>query len=212
MSKFVPNSHDSREVLLHYFISKKTAAESRHIFVKVYGEHALSEITCRDWSRRFKSGDFDLSNTDCGKPSKKFEDAELQALLNEDSTQTLKQLAKALEVDRETISRRLHTIVKIQKEGKKVPNELKDTLKGEKPLVKFCLIVPKESHFYIVLLLAMKSGSISTISSTKNRGGSAALGRRMPWTNRLFSISMKGKILNFLHEVEKMISVISVQI
>ena len=30
----------------------------------------------------------------------------------------------------------------------------------------------------------------------------------MPWANRLFSKSIKGKILNFLHEVEKMISVI----
>ena len=35
---------------------------------------------------------------------------------------------------------------------------------------------------------------------------------RQPWANRLFSKSMKGKILNFLHEVEKMISVISVQV
>ena len=44
------------------------------------------------------------------------------------------------------------------------------------------------------------------------RGESAALGRRMPWANRLFSKSMKGKILNFLHEIEKMISVISMQV
>ena len=44
------------------------------------------------------------------------------------------------------------------------------------------------------------------------RGESAALGRRMPWTNRLFSKSMKRKILNFLHEGEKMISVISGQV
>ena len=34
----------------------------------------------------------------------------------------------------------------------------------------------------------------------------------MPWAHRLFSKSMEGKILNFLHEVEKMISVISVQV
>ena len=34
----------------------------------------------------------------------------------------------------------------------------------------------------------------------------------MPWVNRLFSKSMKGKILNFLYQVEKMISVISVQV
>ena len=44
------------------------------------------------------------------------------------------------------------------------------------------------------------------------RGESAALGRRMPWANRFVSKSMKGKILNFLREVEEMISVISVQV
>ena len=38
------------------------------------------------------------------------------------------------------------------------------------------------------------------------------LGRRIPWANRLFSRSMKRKILNFLHEVEEMISVISVRV
>ena len=86
-------------VILHYFISKK----SHRIFVKVYGENAS---TCRDWFRRFKSGDFDLSNKDRGKSSKKFKNAELQALLDEDSTQTVKQLAKALGVDQGTISRR----------------------------------------------------------------------------------------------------------
>ena len=73
----MPNSHHLCEVLLHYLISKETAAESYHILVKVYGEHALSETTCRDWFRRFKSGNFDFSNTDRGKPSKKFKAADL---------------------------------------------------------------------------------------------------------------------------------------
>ena len=41
-----------------------------------------------------------------------------------------------------------------------------------------------------------------------SRGESAALGQRMSWANRLFSKSMTRKILNFLHEVEKKISVI----
>ena len=34
----------------------------------------------------------------------------------------------------------------------------------------------------------------------------------MPWATRLFSKSMKGKILNFLREVEKVISVISIEV
>ena len=66
----------------------------------------LYQKQCRDWFRRFKSGDFDLSDKDRGKPSKKFEDVELQTLPNEDSTQTLKKLAKALGVDQGTIFRR----------------------------------------------------------------------------------------------------------
>ena len=77
MSNFVPNSHHLREVLLYYFISKKSAAESHRILVKVYGEHTPVETTYRDWFRHFKSGDFDLSNKDRGKSPKKFEDAEL---------------------------------------------------------------------------------------------------------------------------------------
>ena len=89
MSNFMPNSHHLREVLLHFFFfffSKKTAAENHRILVKIYGERALSETTCRDWFRRFKSLDFELSNKDRGKPPKKFEDADLQALLDENST------------------------------------------------------------------------------------------------------------------------------
>ena len=73
MSNFVPNSHNLREVLLHHFISMKTAAESHRILVNICGEHTLSETTCRDWFRRFKSADFDLSNKDRGKPPKNLE-------------------------------------------------------------------------------------------------------------------------------------------
>ena len=58
--------------------------------------------------------------------TEKFNDAELKALLDEDSTQILKQLAKALEVDQGTISKSYHATRKIQKEGKCVPYELKE--------------------------------------------------------------------------------------
>lgn len=36
----------------------------------------------------FKSGDFKVRNKECGKPLKKFEDNELQKLLDEDDVQT----------------------------------------------------------------------------------------------------------------------------
>ena len=82
-------------------------APSNCILVKVYSEHTLLETMCRDWFRRFKIVDFDLSNKDRGKPPKKIKDAELQALLDEDSTETLKKLTKALGVDQGTYFRTL---------------------------------------------------------------------------------------------------------
>ena len=120
------------------------------------------------WFRRFKSGDFDLSNKDRGKPPKKFEDAEVQALLDEDSTQTLKHLAKAFRVDQGNISRRLHAIGKIQKEGKWVPYELKERdIERRKTTCEILFDRFERKSFCIALLLAKKIGSISTIPSAK---------------------------------------------
>jgi len=50
--------------------------------------------------------------------TKKFENAELQALLDKNSTQMLKELAEALNVDKLIISYCLHAMGKFQKESK----------------------------------------------------------------------------------------------
>ena len=60
MSGFIPNKHHLREVLLHNFIAKKSAAETYHLLVDIFGEHALSNTTCKEWFRRFKNDDFDI--------------------------------------------------------------------------------------------------------------------------------------------------------
>jgi len=44
----------------------------------------------------FKIGDFDVTDKEHGEPPKKYEDVELQALLDEDDSQTQKQLAEQL--------------------------------------------------------------------------------------------------------------------
>ena len=54
-----------------------------------------------------------------------FEDEELEALLDEDSTQTLKELAEALSVAQSTVSTHLHALGMIQKQGNWVAYELK---------------------------------------------------------------------------------------
>lgn len=87
MSNFVPDKVFLRGVLLHYFNMKKSAAESHRILVEVYGEHALTEQTCRKWFARFKSGHFELEDKERPGQPKKFEDEELELLLDEDPCQ-----------------------------------------------------------------------------------------------------------------------------
>jgi len=125
MSKFIPNKVFLRGVLLHYFHMNKTAAESHRILEEVYGEQALAEQTCLKWFARFKSGDFDLEDKERPGQPKKFKDEELEALLEENSSQTLEELSTSLGVDLSTVGKRLKALGMIQKEGNWVPYELK---------------------------------------------------------------------------------------
>ena len=65
-----------------------------------------------------------MRNEERGKSSKKFEDSELQALLDEDDAQIQQQFADQLNVTREAI--RLKSMGKIQKMGKWVSHELNE--------------------------------------------------------------------------------------
>ena len=85
-----------REALLFCFYLKKSAAESHRMLVEAYSDNALSEKTCRDWFPRFNDDNFDLN--DKKRENRKVEDCQLQALLDEDNTQSQKMLAEQLGV------------------------------------------------------------------------------------------------------------------
>ncbi|GBP90175.1 Mariner Mos1 transposase [Eumeta japonica] len=73
-------------------------AEAHRLLVAAYNEAALSERTCREWFQKFKNGDFDEEDKDRSGRPKIYEDAELEELLGEESSQTQKELALTLEV------------------------------------------------------------------------------------------------------------------
>ncbi|GFS98986.1 hypothetical protein TNCV_3896651 [Trichonephila clavipes] len=62
------------------------------MLVEAYGANAPSYAQCYRWFEKFQNGHFDVRNEECGRPAKKFEDAELQALLDEDDGQTRKNI------------------------------------------------------------------------------------------------------------------------
>ncbi|GFW65691.1 mariner Mos1 transposase [Trichonephila clavipes] len=98
MSAYEPNSRHLREVLIFCFNLKKSAAEA----------HQMLSIPMHGGGRE-----------------KVFEDAEMEALLDQDSCQTQQELSGSLGVTQQAISKRLKVMEMIQKQGNWMPYELK---------------------------------------------------------------------------------------
>ena len=84
MSIYISKKQHLREVMLHYYITKKTAAETQHLIVEIYVVHAPSITTFKDWFCRFRNSNYDTKDKDHGRQTKEFEDKELEMLLDED--------------------------------------------------------------------------------------------------------------------------------
>ena len=89
-----------RHSLIFLFHQKKKTVEAHRLLVEINGEHVPVIRTFETWFRQFKSGDFDLTDNEHPGAAKKFEDKELQALLDEDPTQSQQQSAQTLNVTR----------------------------------------------------------------------------------------------------------------
>jgi len=72
---------------------KKSVAEAHRMLSNTYCDAAISERTCREWFQRFKNSDFDVEDRHSDGREKVFEDAELEALLEQDSCQNQEELA-----------------------------------------------------------------------------------------------------------------------
>jgi transposase len=67
------------------------------------GQGTVSERTCFDWVKKFKAGDFDVSDQPrSGRPSYDIKE-EIQAILDENHHASLRDMAIILDVDKETV-------------------------------------------------------------------------------------------------------------
>lgn len=64
------------------------------MLVEAYSNHALCRTQCFVWFKKFRVGQYEVTNQPRGRPSKKFELEKLQALLTEDPCQTQKMIAE----------------------------------------------------------------------------------------------------------------------
>ncbi|KAL6260857.1 hypothetical protein P5V15_008386 [Pogonomyrmex californicus] len=96
---------------------------------------------------------------------------ELQALLDINSAQTEKELAEQLGVTQQIISIRLHTMEKVQKEGKWVPHELSEDNKNRRRDTALTLLSGSGKKIFCKKSLqAMKSGFFMITLNVENHG------------------------------------------
>jgi len=69
-----------------------------------YGENAVSHTIYKRWYQKFRQGDFSLEDEPRAGRTQKIKTDELQALLDVNSAQTEKELAKQLRVMQQAIS------------------------------------------------------------------------------------------------------------
>ncbi|GJQ73057.1 hypothetical protein Trydic_g1688 [Trypoxylus dichotomus] len=96
------------------------------LLADIYGDHVSSEPTCRYCFQRFKNGDFDANDKERDGIPKKFQNEELEELLDIDPCQTLEELPAALDVDQSIVGKRKHVLRMVQKVWNWVPHELKE--------------------------------------------------------------------------------------
>lgn len=125
MSKFEPSKQHLREVLIFLFNSKKNASQACELLSETYPDYKIDVRMCQRWFARFKSGDFVTEDKERPGPVKKFEDVELETLIDQDPSQTQEELAAALGVNQPAISKRLKALGMIRKVGHWVPYELR---------------------------------------------------------------------------------------
>ncbi|EFN76009.1 Histone-lysine N-methyltransferase SETMAR, partial [Harpegnathos saltator] len=83
-----------RHILLFYFRKGKKATEAHKEICEVYGVGCITERTCQNWFKKFRSGDFSLKDDQrSGRPSEVDED-KMKAIIESNRHITVREIAK----------------------------------------------------------------------------------------------------------------------
>lgn len=116
-----------RHILLSYFRKGKKASEAHRALCKVYGDECLTERTCQNWFKKFRSGNFSVKDDQrSGRPTEVNND-QIKDIIEADHHITVREIAERLHVSHTTIKNRLKCLGFVKKLDTWVPNELKES-------------------------------------------------------------------------------------
>ncbi|CAK9817932.1 Histone-lysine N-methyltransferase SETMAR [Anthophora plagiata] len=115
-----------RHILLFYFHKGKKAAEAHKEICEVYGVDCLTERTCQNWFKKFRSGDFSLKvDQRFARPSE-VDDDKMKAIIESNRHITVREVAKQLNVSHTTIENHIRRVGLVKKLDIWVLHELKE--------------------------------------------------------------------------------------
>lgn len=126
------NREEIRRLIFHELKQNNTAAMATKNICATLGDNAVSEITCRRWFAKFRSGKTECKDkTRSGRPTT-INKLALRHSIETDPTQTTRKLAADLHSSQSTILRHLHKIGKNIRRSQVIPHELNESQKNRR--------------------------------------------------------------------------------
>ena len=115
-----------RHCILYEFQQERNATEACRKLLKVFGEGAVSDRTCRRWFEKFQIGDFDLSDKPrSGRPSL-IDDDTIKVMLEQNPFLTTSEIVERLNSTQQIISDHIRKLGLVWKYSRWVPHELSE--------------------------------------------------------------------------------------
>ena len=113
-----------RHILLYYFKKGKRAAEAHRKICGVYGDDALTERAAQKWFAKFRSGDTSLEDGPRNGRPTEVDSNDIKALVEQDRTLKVREIAETLKIDYGTIQRHLQQLGYVSRLDVRVPHKL----------------------------------------------------------------------------------------